>query len=137
MSNQAQIKGYTVPKSVLCLGGQVTWSNNGFCTPCVNAATSSVIAARALIVDSPMLYHDPLVNVTTNSNTTDGGFLRSEIGGPDGNMIITVDQATGIFTLDTVGTSDPVAAQVAWAFEYLQGDNTIVTRSFTVEADFT
>ena len=100
-----------------------------------NAGWTPTVSSRKQIVTEPSIISRFLINVTTNNNTVDGAnFLMrtsdTAFSFSNGNIIVIIDQATGIFQ-DTVN-QDVLAANTAFAIRYVQGDNTTVSDVHTI-----
>jgi len=104
--------------------GHTTWNSN--------------VLNRQNMLILPTTLRNYMVFCSLNNNTVDGASVRIRVSddqfatSSDGNQILTLDQATGIFqdttNIDVFAIFDSVNMQ------YLQGDNNAQFRAITIEA---
>jgi len=77
----------------------------------------------------PVILSNLLVFVRANNNTVDGAQIVSRVSGSQGNMEVTIDQATGAFldlvNTDSVGAGAPLPAQGTFNVRYFEGLGTV------------
>lgn len=86
---------------------------------------------RSTVVARGGTFRNYIVELSVNNNTVDGATIRLRVNSGNGNQIVTVDQATGVF--QDITNTDTVAIQDRISNLYTQGNNSISSRGVGVE----
>jgi len=98
-----------------------------------SGAWSATETFRQNIVKSACSISDFTINIPTNNNTADGATMRTRTSSDFmatnafGNIIVTLDQATGAFT-DTTN-SDILVRDDSFLIRYTENDSTVTVAS--------
>ena len=133
---------YIIPSFCYSTAAQVTLTTAQFWVPGASSGTSNAAEdARSLVLPTNVTFSDLLISLQTNNNTDDGATYASRNGGSAGNLLLTFDQATGIFIDSTnsdsyIGPTVTGAAEVLFSGVYTEATSaqTVVLRGDSIRA---